>query len=401
MRNIVIEELKSIPVEEQKVEIVERKGIGHPDYICDSMMNQISIELSKEYLKRFGVIYHHNIDKSLLVAGEAEQRFGGGEILKPMKMVIGDRATFFVGKEKIDVEGIVIKTAKDWLKNHLRFVDPEKDMIYQIELKPGSLALQDIFKRAFETKVFGANDTSAVVGYAPLTETEKLVLETEKFINSKEFKKRFPESGEDVKVMGIRKNGEIHLTIAMPLIDRFVKSEEDYFRKKDEILEEISKFVKEKTKYKAFVYLNTLDRKGRGIDGIYLTVTGTCAENADCGQVGRGNRVNGLIPLNRPSGSEAAAGKNPVSHIGKIYNLLSHQIANRIYESVDVKEVYIWLVSQIGEPIDKPMIAAAQIITNETPIEEIKRKVEEIIDVELSNIHKFCMNLINNNVEVC
>jgi len=401
MRNIVIEELKSIPVEEQKVEIVERKGIGHPDYICDSMMNQISIELSKEYLKRFGVIYHHNIDKSLLVAGEAEQRFGGGEILKPMKMVIGDRATFFVGKEKIDVEGIVTKTAKDWLKNHLRFVDPEKDMIYQIELKPGSLALQDIFKRAFETKVFGANDTSAVVGYAPLTETEKLVLETEKFINSKEFKKRFPESGEDVKVMGIRKNGEIHLTIAMPLIDRFVKSEEDYFRKKDEILEEISKFVREKTKYKAFVYLNTLDRKGRGIDGIYLTVTGTCAENADCGQVGRGNRVNGLIPLNRPSGSEAAAGKNPVSHIGKIYNLLSHQIANRIYESVDVKEVYIWLVSQIGEPIDKPMIAAAQIITNETPIEEIKRKVEEIIDVELSNIHKFCMNLINNNVEVC
>jgi S-adenosylmethionine synthetase len=401
MRNIVVEELKSIPIEEQKIEIVERKGVGHPDYICDSMMNQISIELSKEYLRRFGLIYHHNIDKSLLVAGEVEQKFGGGKVIKPMKMVIGDRATFFVGEEKIDVEGIVTKTAKEWIKNHLRFVDPEKDMVYQIELKPGSAALQDIFKRAFETKVFGANDTSAVVGYAPLTETEKLVLETEKFINSKDFKKRFPESGEDVKVMGVRKNGEIHLTIAMPLIDRFVKSEEDYFRKKDEILEEISKFVKERTRHKAFVYLNTLDRKGRGIDGVYLTVTGTCAENADCGQVGRGNRVNGLIPLNRPSGSEAAAGKNPVSHIGKIYNLLSYQIANRIYESVDAKEVYVWLVSQIGEPIDKPMIAAAQIITNETPIEEIKRKVEEIIDIELSNIHKFCMNLINNNVEVC
>jgi S-adenosylmethionine synthetase len=401
MRNIVIEELKSIPVEQQKVEIVERKGIGHPDYICDSMMNQISIELSKEYLRRFGLIYHHNIDKSLLVAGEAEQKFGGGKVIKPMKMVIGDRATFVVGKEEIDVEGIVIKTAKEWIKNHLRFVDSEKHMIYQIELKPGSAALQDIFKRAFETKIFGANDTSAVVGYAPLTETEKLVLETERFINSKDFKRRFPESGEDVKVMGIRKNGEIHLTIAMPLIDMFVKNEEDYFRKKDEILEEISKFVKNKTQYKTFVYLNTLDRRGRGIDGIYLTVTGTCAENADCGEVGRGNRVNGLIPLNRPNGSEAAAGKNPVSHIGKIYNILSHQIANRIYESVDAKEVYIWLVSQIGEPIDKPMIAAAQIIPNETPIEEIKRKIEEIIDEKLSNIYKFCMELINKNVEVC
>lgn len=401
MRNIIVEELKSTPVSEQKIEIVERKGLGHPDYICDSMMNKISIELSKEYLKKFGVIYHHNIDKSLLVAGEAEQRFGGGRIIKPMKMVIGDRATFVIDHEKIDIEDIVVRTAKQWLKNNLRFVDPEQHMIYQIELKPGSKALQDIFKRAFETKVFGANDTSAVVGYAPLSETEKIVLETEKFLNSKEFKKMFQESGEDVKVMGIRKNNELHLTIAMPLIDRFIKSEQDYFVKKEEILEEVRKFVKERVNYKSFVYINTLDRKGRGISGIYLTVTGTCAEDADCGEVGRGNRVNGVIPLNRPTGSEAAAGKNPVSHIGKIYNVLSHRIAEKIYNAIDAKEVYVWLVSQIGEPIDKPMIASAQIIPNKTPIEEVKRKVEEIIDEELSKIYEFCMDLIYKEISVC
>lgn len=401
MRNIVVEELRSVPVFEQRTEIVERKGLGHPDYICDSMMNKISIELSKEYLKKFGVIYHHNIDKSLLVAGEAEQKFGGGRIIKPMKMVIGDRATFIVDHEKIDIESIVIKTAKQWLQEHIRFVDPERHMTYQIELKPGSKALQDIFKRAFETKVFGANDTSAVVGYAPLSETEKIVLETEKFLNSKEFKKMFPESGEDVKVMGIRKNSELYLTIAMPLIDRFVKDENDYFIKKEEILEEIRKFVRNRTNYKSFVYMNTLDRKGRGIAGVYLTVTGTCAEDADCGEVGRGNRVNGVIPLNRPTGSEAAAGKNPVSHIGKIYNVLSHRIAEKIYNIIDAKEVYVWLVSQIGEPIDKPMIASAQIIPNKTPIEEMRKKVIEIIDEELSKIYEFCMELIYKEISVC
>lgn len=37
--------------------------------------------------------------------------------------------------------------------------------------------------------------------------------------------------------------------------------------------------------------------------GMYLTVLGTLAEDADSGEVGLGNQVNGLIPMNRPSGS--------------------------------------------------------------------------------------------------
>ncbi|MFQ6121287.1 MAG: methionine adenosyltransferase, partial [Methanosarcinales archaeon] len=289
MRNIVVEELKAVPVMEHRVEVVERKGIGHPDYICDSMMNQISIELCKEYLNKVGVILHHNIDKSLLVAGEAEQKFGGGFLKKPMLMVIGDRATFEVQDQVINVKEIAVKTCKEWIKNNLRFVDPEKDMKYQVELKRGSVALTDLFKRG--SKILGANDTSAAVGYAPMTLTERTVLETEKYLNSKEFKKNFPETGEDIKVMGLRQNKELHLTIAMPLIDRFVSDENDYFRKKEILIEEIKELVSQ-IDLKTLVYLNTLDEKGRGIAGTYLTVTGTSAEDADCGEVGRGNRVN-------------------------------------------------------------------------------------------------------------
>ena len=66
-------------------------------------------------------------------------------------------------------------------------------------------------------------------------------------------------------------------------------------------------------------------RHDRGAGGMYLTVLGTSADGADGGQVGRGNRVNGLISLHRPMSTEAAAGKNPVSHVGKIYNLLAHR----------------------------------------------------------------------------
>jgi len=401
MSNIIIKNLHSDPISLQDIEVIERKGVGHPDTICDSLMNNVSVRLSKYYLDKFGVILHHNIDKGLLVAGEAEQKFGGGKIKKPMLLIYGDRATFDLGGHSIPVEEIAIDTAKEWFKENLRFVDPESDVKYQVELKKGSTALTDIFSRKGE--VLGANDTSAAVGYAPLTETEKLVLNTEKFLNSKNFKKRFPESGEDVKIMGVRNNEEVDLTIAMPLVDRFVESEKEYFRKKETITKEIENFVANNTHYEASVFLNTLDAKGRGASGCYLTVTGICAEDADCGQVGRGNRVNGLIPLNRPVSNEAAAGKNPVSHVGKIYNLLSHRIANEVYENVGgIKEIYVWLVSQIGTPIDKPKITAAHVITDYDSINsKMREDISGVIQDEFSKIKQFCLDLALGKYEVC
>ena len=314
MRNIIVEDLKQTPLEKQCIEIVERKGLGHPDYICDAVMDHISIRLSKEYLEKAGSILHHNVDKSLLVAGESEPKFGGGIVKQPMLFVLGDRATSEFNGSKINVGEIAINVAKQWFKENMRFIDPEKHVKYQVELKPGSVGLVDIFKR--KGKILGANDTSAAVGYAPMTQTEKIVLGTEQYLNSKEFKQRFPESGEDIKVMGFRTNSSLHLTVSMAFVDRFINSEEDYFGKKAKILEEINRFVVANTSFENVnVQLNTLDMRGRGLGGLYLTVLGTSADSGDSGQVGRGNRVNGLISLNRPFCSEAAAGKNPVSHV--------------------------------------------------------------------------------------
>ncbi len=399
MRNIEIEELGASPITDRRVEVVERKGLGHPDYICDSIMNQVSVELSKEYMKRFGAIMHHNIDKGLLVAGEVKTKFGGGVILKPMRIIFGDRATFEVEGEIIDVKSIAIDTAKKWLQNNLRFVHSDS-IEYQVEIAGGSAELTDIFKR--KDAILGANDTSAAVGYAPMTPTENVVLETERFLNSLDFKKRFPESGEDIKVMGLREGNALQLIVADSLVDMFIESEKEYFRKKDELLEEIKTYAAERTDLETSVALNTLDREGRGMGGVYLTVTGTSAEDADSGQVGRGNRVNGIIPLNRPVSSEAAAGKNPVSHVGKIYNVLSHRIANEIYINVpDIKEVYVWLLSQIGEPIDQPRIAAAQVIMEHGSLGDVEKEVNEVIDKELANIQEFCMKLAYGKIPVC
>jgi S-adenosylmethionine synthetase len=403
LRNIVVEKLRQTPLEKQRVEIVERKGLGHPDYICDAVMEEISRRLSKEYMEKTGTILHHNADKSLLVAGQAEVRFGGGYVKQPMLFVFGDRATTEFDGVKIDVKEIAINSAKEWFRKNMRFVDPEEHVKYQVELKPGSAGLVDIFKRG--GKVLPANDTSAAVGYAPMTRTEKIVLKTEQFLNSKEFKQRFPESGEDIKVMGYRNNNSLNLTISMAFVDRYIYSEEDYFEKKAKILDEINKFVRANADFEDInIRLNTLDTRGRGIDGVYLTVLGTSADSGDSGQVGRGNRVNGLISLNRPFCSEAAAGKNPVSHVGKIYNVLTFKVAQHVYEEVpELEEVYIWLLSEIGRPIDQPAVAAAQVVLKDdnSSIDKVRNRIVAILEYELENIDNFCMELAQGKISIC
>lgn len=389
MRNISIEELKSSPVEKQQVELVERKGKGHPDSICDAIMEKVSVALCKEYKNVFGKIAHHNIDKALLVAGKSSPKIGGGTIDEPMRLVFGDRAVYEYKDKKIPVGEIAIETAKSWFREKLRFVDPLKHVIYQNEIKPGSPELMDIFDR----EVIGANDTSASVGYAPFTETEKIVINIEKHLNSKKFKEKFPECGEDIKVMAYRQKRNLTLTIAMAFVDRFIDNEKKYFTRKKEIRLAISDFISKNNLNfdKLNIDINTLDDPKRGEEGMYLTVLGTSAEGADCGQVGRGNRVNGVIALNRPMSTEAAAGKNPISHVGKIYNVLSHKIADKVYKEIPcIHEVYIWLCSQIGKPIDKPLIASAQLVLKPgVDIKNIKTNIETVIEEELKNIYKF------------
>jgi S-adenosylmethionine synthetase len=377
-----------------KIEIVERKGIGHPDTICDSIADRFALNLAQYYLKKFNQIFHFNVDKALLVAGETKTKFGGGKILKPMKIFFGDRATYKIDDEDVPIDEILNHSVYDWLKENLRFVS-EKEVEVVNEVKHGSEELTSIFKRKEE--YLPANDTSALVGYAPLTTLEKSVLELERYLNSKDFKKRFPESGEDIKVMGLREDNNFTFTIAMAFVDRFVKSEDDYFKKKDEIKEEIKNFLKQKFEVKAEVYLNTLDERGKGEEGCYLTVTGTSAESADSGEVGRGNRVNGIIALNRPAGSEAAPGKNMISHVGKIYNLLAFDIASKIYEKIR-KHNYVWLLSQIGRPVNKPLVISVEVDNLNKSEEEV---VKEIVEKRFETLKDFIKELIEGKFKVC
>ena len=162
--------------------------------------------------------------------------------------------------------------------------------------------------------------------------------------------------------------------------------------------EQITAVAKKSTKRKVVVHVNTADDIKK--KSVFLTVTGTSAEMGDDGSVGRGNRCNGLITPNRPMSMEATSGKNPINHIGKIYNLLSTQIARECVTNVDgIEEMYVRLLSQIGKPIDYPLVASIQVLPKRgVSLKEINADVLEIVDDQLANVTSITEKVIEGKL---
>lgn len=341
------------------VEVVERKGVGHPDSICDALAEQLSRDLCHAYRERFGTILHHNVDKALLSAGRSAAAFGGGHVEAPIEIYLGGRATASAGGQEIPVLEIAMEGARRWLSGRLHALDVDRHTRIHPVIHPGSDDLQSLFNRA-GADIPRANDTSIGVGYAPLSPLEQLVLAVDAAIASRARPDRRPAWGEDTKVMGVRIGSQARLTIACALIGQHLADLDAYLAEKAAI----ERLATETAATFAFescaVTVNAADRPDRG--DVYLTVTGTSAEAGDDGQVGRGNRINGLITPGRPMSLEAAAGKNPVTHVGKIYNVAAREIAQRVVEMTpEIARAECLLVSQIGAPITEPAVVEVRI----------------------------------------
>ena len=391
-RNIKVERLNQRPLEQQEIELVERKGIGHPDSVADGLAESISRALCQEYLDRFGAVLHHNTDKTQIVAGRSKPAFGGGEVICPLYILLTGRATRVFKEEEIPVDTIAIKAARKLLSESLSNLDVNNHVILDAKIGMGSSDLRDVFGR----KVPSANDTSFGVGYAPLSETEKIVYNTER--EMMRMMKEFPAIGEDIKVMGMRHGDAINLTIACAMVDRHVSNLKEYTDTKREIVEHLVEHARQFTARKITAQMNVADNIEEG--SVYITVTGTSAEMGDDGAVGRGNRANGLITPNRPMSLEATCGKNPINHVGKIYNLLSTEAARQIAAEVQgIDEVYIKILSQIGKPIDEPHIASIQIVPKDgVDMKSLEAGATEILDDWLANIPKLQQMLFRGEI---
>ncbi len=387
--NIIVQPLSRPAIDRQEYEVCEHKGIGHPDTITDAVCEAASRELSLEYRERFGQIMHHNLDKGLLIAGSSAPRFGGGAVTAPMKLIICGRATTSGGK--IDVREIVTEAARRYLRKHIRC--GLEHFRIETEIKEGSSNLQAVMSGRRET--FRANDTSFGVGFAPYSRLEQLVLRLAEVLKSGEFRRDFPVAGDDFKIMAYRlgSHGAPVLTIALAMIDKHVRSVGHYFLLKQAILDRLLSSLAEP----AEIRINVLDdADSKNESGIYLTVTGLSAEMGDDGQVGRGNRASGLITPKRAMSLEAVAGKNPVSHVGKLYNVLATLIARDVHENIDaVEEISVLLLSAIGRPIGQPQAAVAELSVKGGITTALEEQVRTIVHRWLANADQVT-NLILN-----
>jgi S-adenosylmethionine synthetase len=377
------------------LEMVERKGLGHPDTLCDALTENLSRALSRVYLERFGAILHHNVDKALLCGGAARPAFGGGEVVEPIDIHLAGRATARFEGATIPVQEIAIEESRRWLRENLRHLDPERHVRIHPRIRPTSPDLAALFLRRRETGAPLANDTSLGVGFAPLDALERAVLAVERRLNSPEVKTAQPEIGEDVKVMGLRDGGKLSLTVACALVGRHVADLDDYLRKKARIRD-----IAAAAAGGAEVAVNTAD--GDTAESVYLTVTGLSAEAGDDGQVGRGNRVNGLITPYRPMSLEAAAGKNPVTHVGKLYNLLADRVARALVAEVSgVREAYCYLVSQIGRPVTEPQLVDLKLrLEDPAALSALRARVEDLARAELAGVTTLWRGLLEGPHQV-
>ena len=379
-RNIVVTEATGQFIESLPVEIVERKGIGHPDSLCDGIAERISVEYSRWCQENLGTLLHHNFDKVQLVAGEVKLGYGGGEMVRPIRIQIAGRGTPTWQGREIPLDAIAIEAARRHVRETMRHLDPDRHMLIESFVGRGAEEL------CYVVDHVTANDTSFGVSHWPRSGLENAVYETSRYINY-QLIDQFP-VGEDVKVMGARQGDRMVLTVAMPFLAQQIGDATEYVEAKRAAEAAIQAFAERLDHRDVKVMVNTADQVAAG--AVYLTLTGTSAEMGDDGAVGRGNRVNGLITPFRAASLEAACGKNPISHVGKVYNVLAMLAARDIVTRVPtVREATVYLLSQIGAPLDQPLVATVQVRpTTGALTRSIQADVRAVLDENLAQVHQ-------------
>jgi len=381
--NLQIKE-NSISSNQKKIEIVERKGLGHPDTIADGIAESISIDYAKYCLEKFGVILHHNVDKTSVLGGQCDLKYGRGILLKPFRVLFGGRMSRSFGDQNIDIETIQRNAAKSYLQKFFPRLNISTDLEFYHFTSSSSKIPYWFNPRMIndlpEYKKPYANDTATMVGFWPFSVVEQIVIESEKFFYKyiPQIQPRFDFIGGDIKIMALRKNHDLELTLCVPFQADKVSDQKMYFEYRSSVMNSLQKFLKEKfgRLLNISLRINTKDQKIKndGEDGRsrYLTVIGSALDYGEEGISGRGNRCRGLISSMRISTVESVYGKNPVYHVGKVYSFIANNIAQQIGLLFSC-EVTVIITTHIGDPLYSPhnIIIETSKIVNKKVIQKI------------------------------
>ncbi|MGI5180169.1 methionine adenosyltransferase [Dactylosporangium sp. CA-152071] len=399
IKDRAIGEATSLPFE-----VVERKGIGHPDSMADLVAEEFSLRYSLSGLERFGAVPNHWVDKVALIGAAANVTFGGYKIAKPISAYLFGKVTPSVGDEALPIADLFESTVRDVLAIATGDESIAANVRCLVENTSG--VAMDHPRGFYRPSTAGdynvaiserrANDTSFCTAYAPATVTERLAIALENFVNDAAFRDTFPLVGSDVKVMVTRVGDHADVTMCLPFHPERTPTFEQYRSTLAQAETAVRDFAEQQIRAWAWdgtvsLALNTKDRNG----GAYLAPFGTSLGKGDCGLVGRGNKSNGVIPAVRCTGVEAMAGKNPMHHTGKLYTLAAMRIADRVNAELGLSNETV-LLSRNGHLLSHPAFVGVRLAAGSTSSEQ--KAIGDIVDDVLSNLDLLSKWLLTTSV---
>ncbi len=385
-----------------EAEFVERKGLGHPDTLCDAIAERASRYYSLHCLREYGAVPHHWFDKVMLLGGESVLRFGSGQLVRPYVVIFAGKCALHVGAATLPIYELFRAAATDVLSGVLTGFDPARHLIVRPEVvdHQGASRLQSRYRPTssddlvdLDTRGRVSNDSNLLSGFAPLSPLENVVLETEQHLNSQDFKQSFPATGSDIKIVGQRIADDYYLVVNVPWIADRIESPQAYIRRTAELREYIVERLQTIHSLSPTLVVNANDRGGVH----YLTALGSVADTGDVGVVGRGNRINGLITPMRPMSIEAPAGKNPLDHTGKLLGIVSHRLATEL-ETFAERDVEVHILTSKERPLEDPETVLVSIAGDvpSTTLKAVDLKVRE----RVASVYEVSRELILTGIEL-
>lgn len=343
-------------------EIVERKGLGHPDTLADAIAEDTSRRYALYCKERYGAVAHHWFDKVMLIGGEADTGFLKGRMIRPVRAILVGKAALTVGGEEIPLLRHFKEAVSNVFAGVLKNFSFEDYCVCELQVNdsvgPGQRSIRYRPKSPNELKQFESgglvsNDCNICVGFAPYTPTELLTLELEAFLLSPPQQAKRPWIGADIKTVTTRIDTRTEVLSNIPMLASYVDSFETYAGMRDTLQADLRDFCRQQLSADCTVTVNPEWIHGRA----YLTASGTCLDTGDIGVVGRGNRHSGLITPMRSMSIEGTAGKNPLDHTGKLFNVAATQIAQRVYSELGMAST-VYISAKKGDRLEAPTFVA-------------------------------------------
>ncbi|MFF4647752.1 methionine adenosyltransferase [Streptomyces sp. NPDC001389] len=317
---------RSVPrPHEAGYEVVERKGIGHPDTLADGIAELASIRYAQFCEREFGVIPHHNLDKVAVFGGRVLFGDNDGEFVRPVRVIFGGRASTSFGGKPIPVREILEAAAHEQLRTALPGY-ARTPVEVRHETTDSSKFPHWFTPRGVEdlpeTRSIRASDTAFLVGSAPYTKTETAAVLAESFMQS------HPWTGSDIKVLATRTGTACDLTLCVPVLAGSLSTSAEFHELLNTATGDLLAMLSEALPGPVRVRCNTRGNTAAPpLSCQYFTVSGSAIDYGEDGMVGRGNARSGLISPLHVAGNEALFGKNPTYQVGKVGAWLVDQAA--------------------------------------------------------------------------